>query len=113
LKESLLISDVITQDVIDRYCELMQDHNPIHKAEIGVVPGLLLTTYLSRGNQAKLKIINLSIDFMKPIFVNEKFDVTIRQVKSKMNLHCVKYSFSVEGDVRQEATAKLLGEMDW
>ena len=91
----------------------MQDHNPIHKEGVGIVPGLLLTTYLSRGNEADLKIINLSIDFVKPIYVGEEFEVTIERVKSKLNLHLVKYAFIVDGDIRQEATAKLLGVMDW
>lgn len=91
----------------------MNDYNPFHRSDVGIVPGLLLTTYLSRGNEADLKIVSLDINFIKPIYVDEEFEVYISLIKSKLNFYFVEYEFIVRDEVRQKAKAKLVGNMQW
>ncbi len=97
----------ITQEMINQYCELMVDVSPIHKEGRGVVPGMLVTGLVAKGNTTDYVLRGISTKYFKPIFVNDEIEVHKEKVNSKSNSMIEEYTIFVNGELCQRTRITL------
>lgn len=96
----------ITQEMINQYCELMVDVSPIH-AEGGLVPGMLVTGLIAKGNTTHHVLRSISTKYFKPIFAEDEIEVHREEVNSKANSSIQEYNIFVNGELCQRTRITL------
>lgn len=99
----------LTRELVNSYCELIGDDNPIHKEPHNIVPGMLISSLFTQKPKENVIIRSIEIKFSKPIFINETIDIkescTNSKKSSRFIIHEMQYDICVDGDIRQTMKA--------
>ena len=101
----------ITKELVNGFCSLVNDPNPIHKGDKAIAPGMLVASLLTSDHTTKAIIRSVDIKFSLPIYVGERVDIEEQVVDTRSvgngNLYTIQYTFRVSGERRQVATMKV------
>lgn len=99
---------IFTQEEVIEFCKLVGDTNPIHKEDIGIVPGLLVTSVITKDPSPDIMIGELSVRYLNPLYVNEEFELVTTKIKSKMGSHFIDYEIKTKDCIIQRIHCVLV-----
>lgn len=103
----------ITPTMVEQYCELIGDNNPLHKFPIEgysnqpIAPGLLVTALMTRDPEPNWAVVKLNIKYLEPVFIGDTIEITSRILKQKSKICIREVTINVGNFVKQiiEVTA--------
>lgn len=116
-----------SQEEVTAFCELVGDTNPIHKSNIGIVPGLMVTSIITKDPDPDIMLAELKVKYSQPLYVGEEVELVITSLKEKMGsrfidyeirtedrviqkLHCILVRYRKNLDRREQKTTEELGD---
>lgn len=98
----------ITQSEVDHFCELVHDTNSIHKSDIGIVPGLMVTSAITKNPEPGIMLGDLKVRYLNPLYVNQEFELVISSKKEKLGKIFVEYEIKTEDITIQKIQSTLV-----
>lgn len=99
---------IFTQKEVDDFCELVQDTNRIHRSDVGIVPGLMVTSIITKNPEPGIMLGDLKVRYLNPLYVNQEFELVIASKKEKLGKIFVEYEIKTDNCVIQKIHSTLV-----
>ena len=86
----------ITPDLVKKYCDIIEDTNPIHHEEDTikygdpVAPGILVTSMITRNPKDYLALAKLNVRYHNAVYIGDTIDIKHHVLKEKSKI-CVNH----------------------
>jgi len=107
----------MTRELVDQWCLVTGDDNPIHRdveevVKYGkpVVPGFLISSLVTHNPEPNWAVARMNIKFCEPVYVGDTIHVKYKMLKERSKLKVVLVNFFVKDDLKQSiemTTVKL------
>lgn len=102
----------ITEEMVTKFCDVVNDNNPIHCGMGAIVPGMLLASLITKNPIPGIMVRDVSFKFIKPTPVNSKVTITYSMLnvrgRGDLEMADVEYVFTVNNETVATAIAKIL-----
>ena len=97
----------ITPDLVKKYCDIIEDTNPIHHEEDTikygdpVAPGILVTAMITRNPKPYWALAKLNVRYHNAVYIGDTIEIKHHVLKEKSKI-CVNHiTISVGDSVKQ------------
>jgi len=98
----------ITRELVDQWCALTGDNNPIHRDVEEVIkygkpvaPGFLITSLITHNPEPNWAVAKMNIKFSEPVYVGDTINIRYKVLKERSKLKVVLVEFYVEYNLKQ------------